>query len=281
MCCFLVEGYRHTRSRKKYALRLLVFALLSQFPWRLALVNNHNLNMLFTLLLCFLLLAGLDRVESRVGKGRRWPGGHSPVPVLRTGHCWPRCSPCCSAAGREEDQRKKGRCLCRLHPPLRRAQLRKLSGAAHSGAGSALDPQRHLRPGPAAVCILFLYNGQQALAGPAPLQVVLLRLLPSAPAGPGSSAAPDRVTNMTERTPRTFRPGRSLSKKPRRVPPPEAAEENQIVFSRRRVRRKNTLRGARRRRDRQEPRRKRSESLWRKRRQPFSTGSSPGLSSGA
>ena len=31
-------------------------------------MNNHNLNMLFTLLLCFLLLAGLDRVESRAGK---------------------------------------------------------------------------------------------------------------------------------------------------------------------------------------------------------------------
>ena len=33
LCFFLVEGYRYTHSRKKYALRLLIFALISQVPY--------------------------------------------------------------------------------------------------------------------------------------------------------------------------------------------------------------------------------------------------------
>ena len=58
MCYFLVEGYGRTRSKRNYAARLLVFALLAQFPYQLAfpeygMAGFVQFNMLFTLLLCF------------------------------------------------------------------------------------------------------------------------------------------------------------------------------------------------------------------------------------
>ncbi len=59
MCYFLTEGYRYTRSRRRYALRLLVFGLVSQLPYTLAL-GVLQLNMMFTLLLCFGILWVLD-----------------------------------------------------------------------------------------------------------------------------------------------------------------------------------------------------------------------------
>ena len=33
MCFFIAEGYRHTRSLRRYAARLAVFALISQLPF--------------------------------------------------------------------------------------------------------------------------------------------------------------------------------------------------------------------------------------------------------
>lgn len=72
MCWFLVEGYHYTRSRKRYAVRLAVFAAISQFPFCFALseavsgqkgLSFTGFNMIFTLLLCFGILAVQDQVR--------------------------------------------------------------------------------------------------------------------------------------------------------------------------------------------------------------------------
>ncbi|MGC4017855.1 MAG: TraX family protein [Muricomes sp.] len=62
MCYFLVEGFEYTHSRKKYGQRLLIFALISQIPYSLVL-GIEQLNMLFTLLLCFFILIIRDEEE--------------------------------------------------------------------------------------------------------------------------------------------------------------------------------------------------------------------------
>ena len=68
MFFFLAEGFRHTSSRRKYGLRLLVFGLLSQIPY--ALVHGHGLfypdfNVILTLFVSFLILAVSEKVENR------------------------------------------------------------------------------------------------------------------------------------------------------------------------------------------------------------------------
>ena len=74
MCYFLVEGYGYTRSKRKYAGRLLGFAVLAQLPYQLAFPENGiagfvQFNMLFTLLLCFLVLLAQERIHDRVLRG--------------------------------------------------------------------------------------------------------------------------------------------------------------------------------------------------------------------
>ena len=63
MCFFIVEGFFYTKSKKNYALRLLILAIISQPIW--CLLHNDtiltweiflNLNTVFSLLLGFLLL---------------------------------------------------------------------------------------------------------------------------------------------------------------------------------------------------------------------------------
>ncbi len=70
MCWFLVEGYQYTRSKKNYAIRLLLFAVLSEIPFCLMLSDGGEiyfvgLNMLFTLFFCFLILAAEEKIKNR------------------------------------------------------------------------------------------------------------------------------------------------------------------------------------------------------------------------
>ncbi len=69
MCWFLVEGYQYTRSKKNYAVRLFLFAVLSEIPFCLAFSYGDGfyfvgLNMLFTLFFCFLILAAQEKIKN-------------------------------------------------------------------------------------------------------------------------------------------------------------------------------------------------------------------------
>ena len=71
MFYFLVEGFVHTSSRKKYALRLLCFGILSQIPYSLARygrISSENINVIITLFLSFLMLVVADKVQNQVAK---------------------------------------------------------------------------------------------------------------------------------------------------------------------------------------------------------------------
>ena len=71
MCYFLAEGFVHTSSRKKYALRLLTFALISQPAFSLLRQGDllsTKLNMLFTLLISFLILWCYKSIPHKIWK---------------------------------------------------------------------------------------------------------------------------------------------------------------------------------------------------------------------
>lgn len=69
MCYFLVEGYAYTRSKVRYGLRLLLFTLLSQIPFYLALRMSveglpFTCNMFYTLFCSFLVLAAREKIKN-------------------------------------------------------------------------------------------------------------------------------------------------------------------------------------------------------------------------
>lgn len=65
----IVEGYRHTKSVPKYAMRLFAFALISEIPFDLAFYNtttnwNHQ-NIFFTLFIGLVALWAFDSLKSK------------------------------------------------------------------------------------------------------------------------------------------------------------------------------------------------------------------------
>ena len=65
----LVEGYQHTKSRKKYLMRLLVFAVISEVPFDMAFKNSFwNIgyqNVFFTLSLGLIAIWLMDEIKKR------------------------------------------------------------------------------------------------------------------------------------------------------------------------------------------------------------------------
>lgn len=75
--CFLItEGFLHTRDARKYALRLGMFALISEIPFDLAFYHTwcslDHQNVFFTLLLGLLAIMTIDYYERRMNC--RWVG---------------------------------------------------------------------------------------------------------------------------------------------------------------------------------------------------------------
>jgi len=71
MCYFLVEGYKYTSSKIKYLTRLSIFAIVSQFAFSLAFFNKlfvFKFNMIFTLLLCFIVLLSYEKIKNKIVK---------------------------------------------------------------------------------------------------------------------------------------------------------------------------------------------------------------------
>ena len=91
-CFLLAEGFAHTHSRPKYAWRLFLFALISEWPFDFALYDSplefrEHQNVMFTLLIAFLTLWAADVLGRRIDgalarrRGTQPPSARSLTPA--------------------------------------------------------------------------------------------------------------------------------------------------------------------------------------------------------
>jgi hypothetical protein len=81
-CFLLVEGFVHTHNKWKYAMRLGIFALVSEIPFDLAfrskLLDFSSQNVFFTLLIGLLVMMGFEIIREKLGE-KKW------LPVIAIG----------------------------------------------------------------------------------------------------------------------------------------------------------------------------------------------------
>lgn len=67
MCYFLAEGFYYTSNKLKYGSRLLIFALVSQFPYTFAhkvKITELDFNVIFTFFISFIVLYAYENVKN-------------------------------------------------------------------------------------------------------------------------------------------------------------------------------------------------------------------------
>lgn len=139
-CFFIVEGFLHTRNVKKYAVRLGVFALISELPFDLALYGRffywRHQNVYFTLLLGLLLIWYL-RDRSRYKEDGL-------IAVIAA---------CCAAEILHVDYGSFGVALIGIYYMLRKMPV------FQATAGAVLSAWE--MPAPIGSLMLLLYNGER------------------------------------------------------------------------------------------------------------------------
>ncbi|MCR5389998.1 MAG: conjugal transfer protein TraX [Lachnospiraceae bacterium] len=98
----IIEGYRHTRSRLKYLLRMLIFSFISEVPYDLAFyrepLHMAKQNVFFTLFIGLAVIAVMDRMDivlreiyygtDCIKKRRNGHPSLPPLPVKLQLFCW-------------------------------------------------------------------------------------------------------------------------------------------------------------------------------------------------